>query len=472
MPYAWDFPAAKRKELVINANGKERLIKLAEIGNLIPMRIPVAPRSHQQKIIDINVMADGPTQTLVLSNYRPSRSLYKQRSQTSSQTSVFTGFEVKDVDSDVTFKAQLRLAGIGISLINAQHRELAYLTFRDIELKYSDSPLYQTVNAAIKWIQIDNQLYGGIFPIILYPSVVPKTGKEMNVHPSFHASVMRVKDDSYGVLYLKYATLLLQQFTLEIDEDFVFALLEFSKVPGASWSEEHEGRLCDDDLDIPEPKQEEQGQDIYFELLNLQPMQLDLSFVRTERVNVEDKTSSRNPLMFFLNVMTMAIGNINDAPVRMNALMLENARVSAALLMLNVANHYYQEALYQVHNILGSADFLGNPVGLFNNISSGVVDIFYEPYQGYIMTDRPQHLGIGMPKALQASLKSQCLVSRIVSRSGLEASPRDWQLRQWTSSSKIVGAYPARATDRSMLCMASLPVQTPLSPLLPVVLAD
>jgi hypothetical protein len=31
--------------------------------------------------------------------------------------------------------------------------------------------------------------------------------------------------------------------------------------------------------------------------------------------------------MFFVNVMTMSMGNVNDAPVRLNALMLENARV-------------------------------------------------------------------------------------------------------------------------------------------------
>ena len=405
MPYAWDYPAARMKELIINANGKERHIKLAEIGNLIPMKIPTARDSREQKIIDLNVAADGPTQTLILSNYKASKSLYKQNSRAASSTSVAGGFEVKNQDTGVTFRAQLKLAGFGISLINAQLRELAYITFRDIIFKYSESPLFQTITASIKWIQIDNQLYGGIFPMILYPSVVPKNTKETESHPSVHAMVTRVKDDSYGVLYIKYATVLLQQMTLEIDEDFVYALLEFSKVPGASWSETHEGTLCDESLDIPEPKQEQQGQDIYFELLNIQPMQLDLSFVRTERVNVEDKTSSRNPLMFFLNVLTMAIGNINDAPVKMNALMLENARVSAAVLIQNVSNHYSQEALYQVHKILGSADFLGNPVGLFNNLSSGVADIFYEPYQGFIMSDRPEQLGIGIAKGATSFVK-------------------------------------------------------------------
>lgn len=405
MPYAWDYPAAKNNELVITANGKERHIKLAEIGNLIPMKVPPAPGSKQHKIIDINIAADGPTQTLVLSNYKPSKSLYKQKAAQASQGSVATGFEVKEIDTDVTFKAQVHFAGIGISLVNRKLRELLYLTFREIELKYNDSKLYQTLQSTIKWIQIDNQLYGGIFPILFYPSVVPKTGKEMGAHPIFHAMVTRVKDDSYGVLYIKYATLLIQQMTLEIDEDFIFALLDFTKVPGASWSEEHEGKLCDENLDIPEPQKEQQGQDVYFELLHLQPMQLDLSFVRTERVNAEDTMTSSNPLMFFVNIMTMSIGNVNDAPLKLNALMLENARVSVPALIANIQHHYTQECIRQVHIILGSADFLGNPVGLFNNVSSGVADIFYEPYQGLVMTDRPQELGIGIAKGASSFVK-------------------------------------------------------------------
>ncbi len=403
MPYAWDFPAAKFREVVISAFGKERHVKLAEIGNQIPMRFVSA--SGTQKIIDINVAADGPTQTLILSNFKPSKSLYRQKTQSGAGTNSTGGFEVKKQDTETTFQAALKLSGVGISLINHQMKELAYVTFRDISLRYNESTLYQTISTSIKWIQIDNQLYGGLFPMILYPSVVPKQAQETELHPSLHAMVTRVKDDSYGVLYVKYATLLLQQMTIDLDEDFIYAVLDFSKVPGASWSETHEGKLCDEGVDIPEPKQEQSGQDIYFEVLNIQPMQLDLSFMRTERVNIEDKTSSRNPIMFFVNVMTMAIGNVNDAPIRLNALLLENARVSIPVLTQNVSNHYSQEVLYQVHKIIGSADFLGNPVGLFNSISSGITDVFYEPYQGLIMSDKPEDLGLGIAKGAASFVK-------------------------------------------------------------------
>jgi len=405
MPYAWDFPAAKHREIVISAFGKERHVKLAEIGNLMPMKF--VSGSGQSRIIDINVTADGPTQTLILSNFRQSKSMYRQRPQSGSggSAATATGFEAKEQDTGITFRTQLKLAGIGISLINSQLKELAYVTLRDVVLRYSDSPLYQTVTLAVKWIQIDNQLYGGIFPMILYPSVVPKKAQEIEAHPSLHAMVTLVKDDSYGVQYIKYATILLQEMTLDLDEDFIFAVLDYSKVPGAAWTASEEGKLCDESLDIPEPKQAQAGQDLYFELLNIQPMQLDISFVRTERVNAEDKTSSRNPLMFVLNVFTMAVGNINDAPIRMNALMLENARVSVPVLTQNISNHYSQQVLYQIHRILGSADFLGNPVGLFNNISSGITDVFYEPYQGLIMSDKPEDLGLGVARGAASLVK-------------------------------------------------------------------
>ncbi|KAI5802352.1 hypothetical protein FPQ18DRAFT_313508 [Pyronema domesticum] len=412
MPYAWDFPAAKTKELVLCVNGKTRHIPLTEIGNLLPIKVDSLDANGQrtQKIIDVNVVATGPTQTLVLSNYKPSKSIYKVKSShtpaNASTASVSTtGFEVKDVDSGINLQVQLRFAGIGISLINRQIKEMAYITFRDLEFKYGSSLMYQTYSLIIKWIQIDNQLYGGLFPIIVYPSVVPKTGKEMDVHPSIHASATLVNDDSYGVTYIKYATFLMQQMTIEIDEDFIYALLDFSKIPGLGSDDREEGRLCDDSIDIPEPKNIDNGQDIYFELLNIQPAQIDLSLLRTDVVNAEDKTSSNNPLMFLLNILTMAIGNINDAPIKLNALMLENARVTVPVLLQRLQSHYTQEVLYQVHKILGSADFLGNPVGLFNNISSGVVDIFYEPYQGFIMTDRPQELGIGIAKGATMFVK-------------------------------------------------------------------
>jgi len=42
--------------------------------------------------------------------------------------------------------------------------------------------------------------------------------------------------------------------------------------------------------DVHEPSKDAVGQELYFEVLELQPIKLSLSFMRTERVNSEEKS--------------------------------------------------------------------------------------------------------------------------------------------------------------------------------------
>ena len=109
------------------------------------------------------------------------------------------------------------------------------------------------------------------------------------------------------------------------------------------------------------------------------------------------RLSLRNPFAVVLNAITMAVGNINDAPLEMNALAIKDMRLTLPDLQGRIMYHYRQEVLRQLYRILGSADFIGNPVGLFTNVSSGVADIFYEPFNGVVMHGN-KDLGIGIAK--------------------------------------------------------------------------
>lgn len=120
----------------------------------------------------------------------------------------------------------------------------------------------------------------------------------------------------------------------------------------------------------------------------------------------------------------MALGNVNDAPVRLNALVIENARLSLPVLQERLTLHYGDEFFGQLYRVLGSADFLGcvlvslcerrcssgiltdpvspppsrsNPVGLFTNVSSGVADFFIQPYDSVMMNGN-KDLGIGIAR--------------------------------------------------------------------------
>lgn len=54
-------------------------------------------------------------------------------------------------------------------------------------------------------------------------------------------------------------------------------------------------------------------------------------------------------------------------------MMMINTIVSSGIF-----KHYKNILKWQAHNILGSVDFLGNPVGLMNDLSDGVSGLFLE----------------------------------------------------------------------------------------------
>ncbi|CAN0454755.1 unnamed protein product, partial [Phaeothamnion confervicola] len=76
------------------------------------------------------------------------------------------------------------------------------------------------------------------------------------------------------------------------------------------------------------------------------------------------------------------LAQLDDARLCLNALQLEHAFGGRRLLLETVARHYRLAFLKQVHKVVGSFDFLGDPVGLLNNLSTGVKDFFYEPMEG------------------------------------------------------------------------------------------
>lgn len=410
MKYAWDYPALSDKVIKLMVGDRDRNVNVMEIGALVPWRIPGHEGRHSGAI-SLDVRADGPTQTLVLSNYSEDTSNYKLTRQMSALSRTDSlgsvrdpGFESVDVDTKILSSFNIELEGIGISLINRNAQEMAYMSFRGLELHHTESEVTIALNLTCKWIQIDNQLFGGLFPIVLYPSVIPKVGKDLEVHPTLQMSAIKMKGESHGVTHIKYASVLMQELTIELDEDFLYALYEFFKFTTRK-ADADDTDFIENPTTIPEPQTLlHSSDDVYYEILHLQPVALNLSFMRTERVNADDRVSSRNPMIFFINALTMALGNVNEAPVRLNALVIENVRLSRAVLSERIRYHYTQEFLYQLYRVLGSADFLGNPVGLFNNVSSGVADMFYEPYQGLVMHGNKE-LGLGIARGASSFVK-------------------------------------------------------------------
>lgn len=104
--------------------------------------------------------------------------------------------------------------------------------------------------------------------------------------------------------------------------------------------------------------------------------------------------------MSFLTTLLSAVGaiagNINKAPIRLNAKIITNASGTANTLGSNLVRHFAVEGLKEAYKILGSLEIIGNPVGLVSNLGDGVMDFFYEPAQ--CLMERPSDFGRGVAK--------------------------------------------------------------------------
>ncbi|KAH8926014.1 hypothetical protein BT69DRAFT_1239533 [Atractiella rhizophila] len=418
--WAWDEPTAVDKFVKLSIGDSSRAVNLMEIGALTPFRFVVDERG-KYGIVSLDVKVEGPVQVLEISNYRPEDSVYKvtrkdtyssiprspsARTSTLSLTHGDIQFEAISPDIVASFSFALKLAGVGVSVVNSKMQELIYVTFRGLQVELTDYNTHISYELSCKWIQVDNQLFGAEYPIVLAPSVLPSEGADLDLHPNLTMVLTILKNADFGITYIKYFQFLLQEWNVEMDEDFIFALLDFVK--SSFWpmdgTQPIESKLIDEAPGIPEPRSANGNSDVYFEELMLHPTQLNISFTRNERINADEKISTRNPFVFFLNALLMTLGNVNVAPLRFNSLSVSNAKLSLEALQERVVYHYQQELYGQLYRILGSADILGNPVGLFNNVSSGIKDIFYEPYLG-VIHHGGKEVGIGIARGAGSFFK-------------------------------------------------------------------
>ncbi|SAL98237.1 hypothetical protein [Absidia glauca] len=401
MKYSWDMPAAKDRRLVLDIGGKTRTIDLHAIGTQIPFRYKKHHPDSPGGSVSIDISSHNSSLVLLLTDFKEENSLFRSKStgesttssSSSSVTSAPDHFEPVDIEVVDNYSFGLQLRGVGISVVNSSSQEIIYASIKNMNFKYTDSNLYQSIRTSIDWIQIDNQLFGSPYPILFYPTTLRKDSPpNTDAHPALHLALDKVKDNSHGVTYFKIFSILLQEMTVELDEDLLYALIEFSQFKGKSDEEISNAASDLHNAELGLPTEEPNQALLFFEQFCIQPMRLNVSFATTAGTGTTDaSTSANSPIGYLLDVLTMTIGNINARGPYLSA---------------KVTTHYKNQFVYQIHRLVGSADLLGNPVGLFTSIGSGVGELFYEPYQGFITSNRPQDFGIGIARGVGGLLKN------------------------------------------------------------------
>lgn len=337
-------------------------------------------------VLTVKVVPDGPTRVLQIVDIKKQQIVSRtsassdwvvveenQQSKTSDSDSTFnsdTSCQQSNKTSDETeMQVGLQLSkGLGISFVNHLSEELLYVWLHNIMVEYNKASSYHTLGGSIKDIQVDNQLRDAEQPVMLFITQQSQTDDQRHM-PALHFTIQRIRTPVINAEIFKHLIVTLKNLTIQLEERLLMKLLQFAGFHQV----DTEGEKTNED-------ENNQGQKItesvayekryYFSTLKLCLQQIKLSVL----------TSSNLPsdLLHVKKKMRLTLIRFEDATIELDPFLRVHPFETAEFLIDSIVEHYKEELKSEAVKILGAVDFLGNPLGLVNDVTDGISKLIHE----------------------------------------------------------------------------------------------
>ncbi|XP_055514974.1 LOW QUALITY PROTEIN: intermembrane lipid transfer protein VPS13D [Leucoraja erinacea] len=332
--------------------------------------VPVEQQFINQKmrpgsgVLCLRVIPDGPTRVLQITDLQHRRT---NRSLTGTEecpvAEVGEIRKLKNLEAEQELEVLVKLdGGVGVSLINKVPEELVFATLTGIDVRYTKVATGQMLEVSIQDVQIDNQLLGTTQPIIL--SLTPNTPESetepVEFGPAVQINAMKIPSKNALTELFKHLMITVRKLTVQIEEKLLLKLVQFFGL----------GQLDQDvekpDENAPEQNNEKSGtaKRYYFENLKLSMPQIKMSVFTSSKLPVEFKALK--------GMLGIRLIRFEDAVIHLDPYTRVHPYETQEFIINDILKHFKEELMSQATRILGSVDFLGNPMGLLNDVSEGV----------------------------------------------------------------------------------------------------
>ncbi|KAL1131087.1 hypothetical protein AAG570_012324 [Ranatra chinensis] len=273
----------------------------------------------------------------------------------------------------------VELKSVGVSLISQRPpEELVFIHLSEIRIATMFTSTAEMIEASIQDIQVDSQLFEAQCSVMMY--VTPNTWStdpEEAAIPALYLSAERtLTNHSYNAIIFKYLLLRVKNMSFTVDERPILELFAF-----AGWEakddNENTGENDFETQRILAEASSVHAQRFYFGCLQLIFPQLRLS------VLTSSKLSER--LTRIKRMLGVVLVKFEGAAVELEPFCRNHSFENSQFLINAIIKHYKNELKSQGAVILGSVDFLGNPLGLINDFSEGVTGLLYEGNVGALV---------------------------------------------------------------------------------------
>ncbi|XP_040272989.1 LOW QUALITY PROTEIN: vacuolar protein sorting-associated protein 13A [Bufo bufo] len=280
-----------------------------------------------------------------------------------------------------------------------------------LKVEYSASAHQASIRLQVYRIQIQNQIPGAIFPFVFYPVKPPKSvTMDSEPKPFTDVSIVMRTAGHSEISRIKYFKVLIQEMDLRVDLGFLYALADLftqsGKMPKDQVEELFKKDIESIQAELSTVSSISTSRLSLYEDFHISPIKLHLSFSLStggDDGNKELRDKELIPVQS-LNLLLKSIGatltDVQDVVFKLAFFEIRNQVYSTQELQWEVIRHYSRQAIKQMYVLVLGLDVLGNPFGLFRDLSEGVEAFFYEPYQGAIQG--PEEFVEGMALGVKA----------------------------------------------------------------------
>ncbi|XP_035500343.2 vacuolar protein sorting-associated protein 13D isoform X1 [Scophthalmus maximus] len=310
-------------------------------------------------VLSVQVLPDGPTRVLQISDFNQRRTI--RSSPTTEQDRSKEDVKKREPQQELELLVNLD-EGLGISLVNKVPEELVFTTLSGIDVHFTHTAASQVLEVSIQNIQVDNQLLGTTQPVMLCVTPGSSESSFNDSGPALQVNSVKVPSNLMLTDLFKHLMVTAQRFTVIIEEKLLLKLLSFF---GYGQIEPELEKLDD----LHEKLSEDAGapKRYYFENLKISLPQVKLSVFTSHKLPPDLETLK--------GTLGFPLVRFEDAVINMYPFTRVHPYETQEIIINDILKHFREELISQAAQILGSVDFLGNPMGLLNDVTEGVSEL-------------------------------------------------------------------------------------------------
>ncbi|KYO48961.1 vacuolar protein sorting-associated protein 13D isoform A [Alligator mississippiensis] len=316
-------------------------------------------------VLAVRVIPDGPTRVLQITDFNQRRN---DRLSCEGEDSPVTEQDLrklKNPDTEQELEVLVKLeGGLGLSLVNKIPEELIFASLTGINVHYTHLSSSQVLELSVQDVQVDNQLIGTTQPFMLFLTPIISENKAIETGPAVQLNAMKFPSKNALTDIYKHLMITARRFTVQIEEKLLLKLLSFF---GYDQSESAEVEKYDENLHEKTLDQGGAQKRYYFENLKISVPQIKLSVFTSNKLPLDLKALK--------STLGFPLIRFEDAVINLDPFTRVHPYETKEFIINDILKHFQEELLSQAARILGSVDFLGNPMGLLNDVSEGVTGL-------------------------------------------------------------------------------------------------